>query len=132
MMPVDRPMPKTAKARRLLSVQLSPEQYSELEGRASRQPLSAYARDQLFAANDNQPPATARPRSKTSDKDTVALTGVLAVIGPMAQTLKQLAQGIASGILPFSPDTEAALLAACHDIAEIKSLVMRALGIRER
>lgn len=127
MMPEDRPLPKKPKTRRLLSVPLSPERHAELNRRAGRQPVSAYVRDLLFPANDNAP---AR-RHRRTFKEAATLASVLALLGPVAQVLKQLAQGIASGILPFAPDTEAAILKACNDIAEMKALLMKTLGVRE-
>ena len=36
------------------------------------------------------------------------------------------------GRYPVTPDTESALNDACEDIAAIRSLLMTALGIRER
>lgn len=128
MMPKERPTTRQGKARKLLSVPLTPERHAELERRAGRQPVSAYVRGLLFPANDNSP---ARKHRRTF-KEAAALASVLALLGPVAQVLKQLAQGIASGLIPFEPDTEAAILKACRDIAEMKALLMKALGIRER
>lgn len=113
--------------RRILSVPLSPEQRAELELRAGRQPISAYARAQLFAANDNNKP-TKIPRSHPAK----AIPQALANLGPSATALKQIASGIASGVVPLSPDTEVAIIKACHDIADMKSMLMKALGIPER
>lgn len=129
MMPDQRPKPKEPKARHILSVPVSPEQMAELARRAGCRPLSAYARDQLFPANDNTPPKAARPRS--GQRAALAAKS-LALLGPAASSLKAIANAMASGLLPFAPDTEAAVLKACADITEIKSLQMKALGIRER
>lgn len=117
------------KARLILSVPMSPEQMAQLAYRAGRRPLSAYTRDQLFPANDNVAPKAARPRSPT----TAAFAAkFLALLGPAASALHSIAQGIASGLLPYAPDTEAAVLKACADIAEMKAVLLKALGIRER
>lgn len=129
MMPAERPKPKEPKARRILSVPVSPEQMAQLAYRAGRQPLSAYARDQLFPANDNTPPKAARPRS---GQKTALAAKSLALLGATASSLKAIANVMSSGLLPVSPDTEAAVLKACADVTEIKSLLMKALGIRER
>ncbi len=127
-----RPITRPAKPRKILSVPLSPEKHAELERRAGRQPVSTYVRELIFPANDNAPARKQARLGRGTQKDTVALASALASLGIMAQVLKQLAQGISSGILPFEPDTEAAILKACRDIAEMKALLMKALGIRER
>lgn len=124
-----RPNSKPVKARRILSLPLSPEQLIELARRAGRKPLSAYARDQLFPVNDNIAPRVARPRSQTT---AAYAARVLALLGPTASSLHSIAQGIASGLLPYAPDTEAAVLKACADVAEMKTVLIKALGIRER
>lgn len=101
---------------------------AELARRAGRLPVSAYARGQLFPANDNAPVAKPRPRSPVKAAFTAK---VLATLGPIHTSLNAIADGLASGLLPFTPDTEAAVLKACADIAAMKSLLMKALGIRE-
>lgn len=118
---------KSAKARHILSVPISPEQVALLSHRAGRKPLSAYAREQLFPANDNAPKVK-RPRALPANQAAKAL----ALLGPTSTSLKAISQAMASGLLPFAPDTEAAVLKACTDVAEIKALLMKALGIRER
>lgn len=129
----DRTTPKLYPTRILLSVPLTPEQKRELVHRAGRQPLSAYARDKLFAANDN-PPKTRQKRHSAPVKDHRALAELLAKVGraDQASSLRELAHLARLGALPVTPETEAALLAATRDIAAIKSLLMRALGVRER
>lgn len=129
MMPESAQKLKPAKTRHILSVPVSPEQMADLARRAGRRPLSAFVRDHLFPANDNTPPKPARARPT----ELAAFAAkVLAVLGPVSTTLKSIAHAMASGVLPFAPDTEAAVLKACADIAEIKSLLMKALGVRER
>lgn len=132
MMPKERPKQTRSQARNILSVPVSPEQRAELERRAGRRPISAYARDTLFPANDNDPAGKPRTHAKTSRKDVAALASVLGTLGPVANVLKQLTHGIASGVLPFAPDTEAAIMKACQDIADIKAMILKALGIRQR
>jgi hypothetical protein len=132
MLPDERPQTRQRKIRTILSVPLSPEQRAELELRAGRQPLSAYARGQLFPANDNEPTPT--PRKSGPVKDHAALARLLAQIGrsDMAASLRSLSEMARTGALPVTPETEAALQAACADIAAMKALLMKALGIRER
>lgn len=120
---------KQPKTRQILSVPFTPEQVMQLAQRAGGRPLSAYVRDQLFPANDNTPPKPARARPA---EQAAFAAKVLAVLGPVSTTLKTIAHAMASGVLPFAPDTEAAVLKACADIAEMKTLLMKALGVRER
>ena len=134
MMPEDRPQKTSAEARVLLSVPLKPDQRAELLRRAGRQPLSTYVREQLFAANDNAPSKDRQKRHSAPVKDHAALTELLARLGKLdaAASLANLARLARLGALPVSPETEAALLQACADIAFIKSLLMKALGVRQR
>lgn len=129
MMPDSPQKHKPAKARHILSVPFTPEQIADLARRAGRRPLSAFVRDHLFPANDNDAPKAARPRS--AEKVAFAAKN-LALLGPTYTALKTIAHAIASGLLPFSPDTEAAILKACADIEEMKAVLMKALGVRER
>lgn len=129
MMPESPQKHKPAKVRHILSVPLSPEQMAQLARRAGQRPLSAYTRDQLFPVNDNNPPKSSRPRSAGREKFAAK---ALALLGPTSTALKAITHAVASGLLPFAPDTEAAVLKACADIAEIKALLMKALGVRER
>lgn len=102
---------------------------AQLSHRAGSKPLSAYARDQLFPANDNAAPKAARRRDTIK---AASAAKALALIGPATSSLKSIAYAMASGLLPYAPDTEAAVLKACADIAEMKTLLMKTLGIRER
>lgn len=129
MMPESAHKHKLRKARHILSVPFTPEQMAELGRRAGQRPLSAFVRDQLFAANDNTPPQPVR--KKVSDKTALAAKA-LALLGSASSSLKAIAHATASGLLPFSPDTEAAVLKACADIAEMKVALMKAIRVRER
>lgn len=133
MMPDERPQQKS-KPRILLSVPLEPEQKTELMRRAGRQPLSAYVRERLFAANDNAPSKARQKRHSSPVKDHAALSALLAKMGKLdaAASLTDLARLARMGALPMSPETEAALNQACADVAAIKSLLMKALGVRQR
>lgn len=133
MMPEQRPKPsKTGKTRSILSVPLSPEQRAELNARAGRRPVSAYARGVLFAANDNARPSHARGAAPV--RDHAALAQVLAKLGTSesASSLRDLSRLAKLGALPVTPETEAAIQKACADTLEIKILLMTALGIKER
>ena len=123
--------PKTGPAP--FSLRLTLEERRELEDHAGRQPLGVYIRQRLFAeqgAKGKRQRAARRP----TVHDEQALAQVLALLGQsrLASNVNQLARAANSGSLPVSPDTEAALSAASADVATIKTLLMRALGIRER
>ena len=126
------PEPK-AKAPAPFSLRLTPEERRQLDERAGRQPVGAYIRARLFgdAAESGHKRRTRRPFVVADHK---ALSQVLALLGRsrLASNLNQLARAANCGALPVTPDTEAALTAAGRDIAEIKALLMTALGIRER
>lgn len=128
-MPEDRPKQTS---RVILSIPLTPDLKTQLERRAGRRPVSAYAREVLFPANDNAPCNLRTPRH--SRKDRQALAAILARLGVMevSGSLHELARLARLGALPITPEVEAALLEARADMAAIKTLLMKALGLRER
>ncbi|ODA66575.1 hypothetical protein A7A08_02342 [Methyloligella halotolerans] len=111
------------------SLRLSPEERAELEARANGRPVGSYVRECLFAANDNRP----RPRRAPS-KHKAELAAVLAKLGraEFSSSLRAIAEAARIGALPVSPQLEADLEQACRDVAEMKLLLMKALGIQER
>lgn len=128
-MPESRPKQTT---RVILSIPLTHDLKAELERRAGRRPVSVYAREVLFPANDNAPRKPRAPRHSRNDRQ--ALAGILAKLGASqaSASLAELARLARLGALPITPEAEAALFQACADIAEIKALLMKAIGIRER
>lgn len=132
-MPEERPKPANAKTRRILSVPLSPEQMADLARRAGRAPLSAFARAQLFPANDNSPISSNRIRGAAPVRDDAALATILAMLGKadLGSSLREIARLARLGALPITPEVETDIQIACRDIADIKTLLMKALGIRE-
>lgn len=128
-MPVDRPK-KTSRV--ILSIPLTLDLKADLERRAGRQPVSVYARGVLFPANDNAPTNSRTARHYHRDRQ--ALASLLARLGAMetANNLQEMARFARLGALPLTPEVEAALLQACADIAGIKALLIKALGVRER
>ena len=133
-MPEERLKPVTAKTRRILSVPMTPEQMAELARRAGRAPLSAYVRGQLFPANDNTPVFSTRTRGAAPVRDEAALAAILSMLGKtdLGSSLREIAQLARLGALPLTTELEADIQMACRDIADIKMLLMKALGIRER
>ena len=123
--------PKTRPAP--FSLRLTPEERQALEDRAGRQPLAVYIRQRLFA-DQGEMGKRQRAARRPAVQDEQALAQVLALLGQsrLASNVNQLARAANSGSLPVTPDTEAALCAASADMAAMKTLLMRALGIRER
>ena len=123
--------PKTGPAP--FSLRLTPEERRELQDRAGRQPLGVYIRERLFA-DQGEKGKRKRATRRPAVQDEQALAQVLALLGQsrLASNVNQLARAANTGSLPISPDIEAALCAASADVATIKTLLMRALGIRER
>jgi hypothetical protein len=130
MMPDKRPQKRTTKPRVLLSVPLTPEQKMDLLRRAGTKPVSRYARDVLFAANDN--PRPARIRSRKS-REVMAAT-ILAQLGKsdVASSLREIARGVQLGIIMVTPETDAALREAAADVNAAAKAALRALGINKR
>lgn len=106
-----------------ISIRLTPQERAELVRRAGGRSVSAYVRDQLFAHG-----AESR---KPNRNELAQVLGKLGASG-LAVSVNELARLAKLGALPVSEETEAQLRAACADLATIKSLLMRALGIKER
>lgn len=111
------------------SLRLSFEERAQLERDAAGLSLGAYVRSRIFDSGNPAP----RHRGKFPVKDQKALASVLAMLGQsrLGNNLNQLARAANLGTLEVSPDTEAALKAACRDIASIRHMLMVALGLIE-
>lgn len=132
MMPDKRLQKKSTKPRALLTVPLSPEQKSALARRAGARPISAYARDVLFPANDNAPPV---PRRIRRDKGREALAAsVLAQLGKseVANSLREIARGVQLGIIVLTPETDAAVREAAASVNSAAQAALRIMGVRSR
>lgn len=113
----------------VFSLRLNAEQRRSLERRAGSKRLGPYIRAELFGG-------TGGASSQTSQKslavrDPQALAQILAKLGhgDVAANLKVLKRAAESGSLAMTADAQAKLEQACHDIAEIRTLLMQALGI---
>ena len=115
-----------------LTLRLSEDQQAELEQRAEQMPLSTYVRHALFAANDNEPPKRRR-NSQSTFKDRKALAQVLCKLGQseLSASMNEMARLAHLGALPVDIDTEIAIKTACQDIADMRRLLMNALGVQE-
>jgi hypothetical protein len=110
-----------------VSLRMTFEEKANLELAAAGMSLSSYIRWRIFD------PASPPPKRRGIKpvKDHAALARVLALLGQtrIANNLNQLAKAVNSGSLPVTPETEAALRQATHDIAELRRLLLEALQI---
>lgn len=110
------------------SLRLTFEERARLKREAAGMALGAYIRLKLFG--EDAVPRQARGNFPVKDHE--ALGRVLGALGALrlSSNLNQLARAVNSGSLPVTPDTEAALLDACDDVAAIRAELMQALGMR--
>ncbi len=111
-----------------ISIRLSDEQRAELQRRAGNQPLGTFIKAALFDAR-----ATGRRSSPTATPmDHAALARALSTLGRsnLASNLATLAKAADAGNLYFGEETRKQITQACKDVAEIRSLLMQALGKR--
>ena len=112
------------------SLRLTRVERERLESQATGMSLAAYVRSRLFGSSETP----RKTRGKTPVKDHALLAQLLGKLGRsrLADSLGPLAHAARSGSLPLTPETEAALQAACRDILAMKRMLMTALGIKER
>ncbi|AJP71712.1 plasmid mobilization relaxosome protein MobC [Sphingomonas hengshuiensis] len=109
------------------SLRLTFEQRARLEADAAGMSLAAYIHWRLF--DPDQPPP--RQRGKAPVKDQEAIARIIGLLGQsrIANNLNQLARQANLGTLPVTPDTEAALAEAAADIAAMRAMLVKALGL---
>ncbi|MDU8945766.1 hypothetical protein [Ovoidimarina sediminis] len=108
------------------SLRLTFEERAKLEEAANGLPLGAYIKAKLFGEDLEK----VRRRNTRPVEDHVALARVLAALGQtrLSSNLNQLARAVNTGTLPVHPDIEAEISAACREIVEMRTELMRALG----
>ena len=111
------------------SLRLSFEERQKLEKQAAGVSLSAYVKDCLFGGDA---PQRGAPRGKTPVKDHEILGKLLAQLGAsrLPNNLNQLARAANLGTLPVNAETERELQRACQDVAAMRVMLMRGLGMR--
>lgn len=112
-----------------LSVRLSPENRARLERDAAGMSLGSYIHWRLFDP-DKPPP---RHRGKAPVKDHAALSRALGALGQsrIASNVNQIARAIHTGVIVVTPEVEAELIEAARHIADIRHLLVEALGLSE-
>lgn len=107
------------------SLRLTPAQRRQLDNEAGTKTVGEYVRSRLF---ENPTPQKRVFRRPVQDEQT--LTQVLGALGRsrLSSNLNQMAKAVHSGSLPLTPETEQAILTACAEVAEMRALVIKALG----
>ncbi|MEL7398926.1 MAG: hypothetical protein AAFN44_21445, partial [Pseudomonadota bacterium] len=102
------------------------EERAQLDEAANGVPLGAYIRAVLFGEDLKK----VRRRGVRPVEDQQELARVLAMLGAsrLSQNVNQLAKACNIGALPVTPDTEAALVQACDDVADMRQVLLKALG----
>ncbi len=109
------------------SLRLTFEERAKLEDAANGVPLGAYIRAVLF---DQALPKVRRRGSKPLANH-AELARVLAALGSsrLSSNMNQVARAVHTGSLPVTPDTENELQKACADIAAMRHMLVKALGL---
>ncbi len=109
------------------SLRLTFEERAQLEAAANGVPLGAYIKAVLFDGNLPK----VRRRNMNPVKDHEALGRVLAALGGshLSSNLNQLARAVNTGSLPVHPEIGAELREACADIAQMRRVLIEALGL---
>ena len=117
---------ETGKRPAPFSVRLTPQERSKLEKLAGTVPLGTFIRDALLKGT-----GAPRRRTKNPVQDHEALGRVLGALGQsrLASNLNQLAKAVHTGSLPVTPETEEAIQEACADVRQIRSDLLRSLGL---
>lgn len=112
-----------------LSVRFTPEERVRLEHAAAGMPLGTYIKLKLF---DPSAIPERRRRGSAPVRDQQTLARLMGWLGQsqIARNLALLAEAATSGSLQLDPDTQAMLRQACADIAAIRDILVKALGIR--
>lgn len=107
-----------------LSVRMTRAERDALKERAGSDGISGFVRRQLFGKR-------AARRSTQPTKPKIAeILGKLGASGALA-SLKALSEAARHGTLELDEEQEKHIEIACSDVAEIKSLLMKALRIKE-
>jgi hypothetical protein len=128
--PVDRRLPP-------LSLRLTFGERALLEKKAAGQSLSSYIKTELFAGDGPGFAPGLRMGGSSPrrvETDTRLLAQILAKLGEtrLGPSMSDLAQAASTGSLFVSEQVEAQLAQACVDVAEIRLLLLEALGKRRK
>ena len=119
---------RTGKHPSPLSIRLTDEERALLKRKAGQKPVATYAREQLVG----EVPSQRKAMQKTPEIDRVLLAQILGVLGKseLAKALCLLAVAAESGSAVLDEDTGSQVKEACSDIADIRLILIKALGLR--
>lgn len=108
------------------SLRLTRAQRQRLDVEAGTLTVGEYVRTRLF-----ETPTPLKRTFRRPVQDEQALSQVLGALGAsrLSSNLNQLAKAIHSGTLPVSAEAEQEILAACREIAEMRTHLVKALGL---
>lgn len=110
-----------------LSVRISDEQRERLKKQAGNMTVNAYILWRLFGDD------ACKGRQRHITRDILLLSQILAKLGQsnLSPDLHTLAQSAKCGALHVTPEVKGELSQACADVADIKFMLMQAIGIKE-
>jgi len=111
------------------SIRFSQKQRETLKRDAKGKPLGIYIRSLIFEDD-----GVLRKRRNRSVKDVEAMGKALALLGQsrLSSNVNQIAKAANSGALPVTPEMCHELTEACEEIRQMRSLLVKALGVRKQ
>jgi|JI6StandDraft_1071083.scaffolds.fasta_scaffold506071_1 hypothetical protein len=110
-----------------ICLRVSPEEKARLEHDAGNMTLSAYIREKVLG--EKVAPRKRRMIRPVKDHTIIAQLFALIKQTQSWNNLNQIAKAINSNTWMVSPESEKALQEACKAIIEIRSMLMKALGL---
>tara|TARA_R110002074_G_scaffold20119_16_gene64012 strand:+ start:1147 stop:1575 length:429 start_codon:yes stop_codon:yes gene_type:complete len=109
------------------SIRLSADERAALERKAGQRPLGSYIRTKLLGDD-----VTPRKASRAPTIDYALLGQVLGMLGQSDQVrcLFMLLVAAEAGSIELADDENAALMQACDEVHEMRSVLVKALGLR--
>ncbi|MEM9060301.1 MAG: hypothetical protein AAGD13_07535 [Pseudomonadota bacterium] len=113
-----------------ITIRFTPEEYALVRSKAVGQPLAAFIREMVLKEAVTKRKATRRALLK----DHIALAQVLAKLGtsPLVESFRGAVTDMRNGTIPVSEAADRSLERIATELAEIKSLLMSALGTSEQ
>jgi hypothetical protein len=111
------------------TMRLNAEQREKLKAAANGTPLGTYVRSVLFGNGGSMKPSKVK-----SLTDAEALAHALALLGQsrVQNNLDHAAKALKTGTHPVTPELCTDLTEACQHVAEIRLMLIKALGMRPR
>ncbi len=125
-------MPRNSHSKtRPVSVRLTEQERALLERVAAKQSLSSFMR-QCALMQAGQAPKPRKEQQRPTEQK-VQLAQILALLGAsdIFRSMSTFAKLSEQGALPLSEETESQIQQACSNIKQIKTLLMRALRVKE-